>query len=50
MASLNAYGTETKPSALAGAEEYFRALSSQNYLREVRVSALTHHYSYTRSY
>jgi hypothetical protein len=43
-------GTETEMSALAGAEEYFRALSSQNYLREVRVSSLTHHYSYTRSY
>lgn len=43
-------GTETELSALAGAEEYFRALSSQNYLKEVRVSSLTHHYSYTRSY
>lgn len=37
-------GTETEMSVLAGVEDYFRALSSQNYLREVRVSFLTHHY------
>ena len=43
-------GTETELSILAGAEEYLCALSSQNYLREVRVSYLTDHYSYTRSY
>lgn len=38
---------ETELSPLADVEEYFRAWSSQNYLKEVRVSALTHHYSYT---
>lgn len=41
-------GTETKPSILDGAEEYLRALSCENYLREVTVSSLTHHYSYSK--
>jgi hypothetical protein len=40
-------GREMEMSLLGGVEEYFRALSSQNYLREVRVAFLTHHYSYT---
>jgi hypothetical protein len=40
-------GTTTNISLLAGVEEYFRALSSQNYLKDVWVSSLTHHYSYT---
>lgn len=41
-------GTETDLSALEGIEEYFRALSSQNYLREEIVSSLTHIYTYSR--
>lgn len=41
-------GTETELSALDAAEEYLRALSCQNYLREETVSRVTHHYSYQR--
>lgn len=40
-------GTETEHSILSLAEEYFRALSSQNYLREVKVSSLIHRFSYS---
>ena len=43
-------GTETEISILSSIEDYFRALSSQNYLKEVKVSSLTHHYSYTRTF
>lgn len=45
----NIIGTEKNLSVLAGAEEYFRALSCQNYLREITVPHLTHHYSYSQS-
>lgn len=37
-------GTEKNLSILAVGEEHFRALSSQNYLREVVASDLTHYY------
>lgn len=40
-------GSETDLSILAAVEDFFRALSSFNYLREVETPSLTHHYSYT---
>lgn len=36
-------GTETQISPIDGIEEYFRALSSQNYLREVTAFQVIHH-------
>ena len=43
----NIIGTQKDLSALARAEEYLRALSSQNYLKEIITSDLIHHYSYS---
>lgn len=40
-------GRKSKLSMLEGVEEYLRALSHQNYLKEEKVSYLTHHYSYS---
>jgi len=40
-------GTQEKLSMLSCAEEYLRALSCQNDLKEMSVDRLTHHYTYT---
>lgn len=45
--NYEATGTEKEFSILAGAEEYFRALSSRNYLQDITVLQLTHHRRYT---
>lgn len=44
---VSVVGTETKLSIVEAVEEYLRAMSYQNYLREVTVAHLIHHYSYS---
>ncbi|MBN9378000.1 MAG: hypothetical protein BGO14_00760 [Chlamydiales bacterium 38-26] len=44
---ISVVGTKTKISALAAVEEFFRALSYKNYLKEEVVFQLTHYYRYT---
>lgn len=40
-------GTEANISILVGVEDYFRAFSYKNYLREIKLQSFTHHYSYS---
>jgi len=46
---MSVVGTKTKLSMLAAVEEFFRALSYKNYIKEERVLQLTHYYRYTVS-
>lgn len=41
-------GTQSRLSALGGAEEYVRALSNKNYLSDVQVDSIVHHYTFSR--
>lgn len=47
---IQVVGSDHYLSVLEAPEEYFRSLSSQNYLKEVSVSHLRHYYSYRVRY